>query len=58
MLKHSCLINGYDSFNLTKVDVLDELEEIKVGIAYKSNGEELEGFPGSSQCFIDGHSLT
>jgi len=53
------LINGYDSFNLTKVDVLDELEEIKVGIAYKkSNGEELEGFPGSGQCFIDGHSLT
>jgi len=52
------LINGYDSFNLTKVDVLDELEEIKVGIAYKSNGEELEGFPGSGQCFIDGHYLT
>lgn len=47
VLKHSCLINGYDSFNLTKVDVLDELGEIKVGIAYrKRNGEELEGFPG------------
>ena len=47
VLKHSCLINGYDSLNLTKVDVLDELQEIKVGIAYKiRNGEELEGFPG------------
>ncbi|KAL9715469.1 Adenylosuccinate synthase [Leucoagaricus gongylophorus] len=46
VLKHSCLINGYDSLNLTKVDVLDELQEIKVGIAYKiRNGEELEGFP-------------
>ena len=49
VLKHSCLINGYDSFNLTKVDVLDGLGEIKVGTAYKKkNGEKVEGFPGYS----------
>jgi adenylosuccinate synthase len=46
-MKHSCLINGYDSLNLTKLDVLDDLAEIKVGVKYMVNGEELLGFPGS-----------
>ncbi|KAF8065351.1 AMPSase 1 [Lyophyllum atratum] len=45
VLKHSNLINGYDSLNLTKLDVLDELEEIKVGVKYLVDGVELEGFP-------------
>ncbi|KAF9792184.1 Adenylosuccinate synthetase [Thelephora terrestris] len=45
VMKHSCLINGYDSLNLTKLDVLDDLEEIKVGVKYLVNEEELPGFP-------------
>ncbi|KAF8163718.1 AMPSase 1 [Crassisporium funariophilum] len=45
VLKHSCMINGYDSFNLTKLDILDKVPEIKVGIKYKVDGEELPGFP-------------
>ena len=48
-MKHSCLINGYDSLNLTKLDVLDDLEEIKVGVKYLVNEEELPGFPGMKQ---------
>lgn len=40
------LINGYDSFNLTKLDVLDGLAEIKVGVAYEIDGKALDGFPG------------
>ncbi|EKM81324.1 hypothetical protein AGABI1DRAFT_106065 [Agaricus bisporus var. burnettii JB137-S8] len=45
VLKHSCWINGYDTFNLTKLDILDQLSEIKVAIAYKIDGKELDGFP-------------
>ncbi|RDB23062.1 Adenylosuccinate synthetase 1 [Hypsizygus marmoreus] len=45
VLKHSCLINGYDSFNLTKLDVLDLLPEISVGVRYLVNGKEITGFP-------------
>jgi adenylosuccinate synthase len=45
-MKHSCLVNGYDSLNLTKLDVLDGLPEIKVGINYVVDGVELSGFPG------------
>ena len=49
MLKHSCLINGYDAINLTKLDVLDDLEEIKVAVKYLIDGKELPGFPGQSR---------
>ncbi|KAI0929295.1 hypothetical protein AcW1_006278 [Taiwanofungus camphoratus] len=45
VMKHSCLINGYDSINLTKLDVLDDLSEIKVAIKYLVNDKELSGFP-------------
>jgi adenylosuccinate synthase len=44
-MKHSTLINGYDSFNLTKLDVLDDLAEIQIGVKYVVNGKELAGFP-------------
>ncbi len=46
VVKHSTMINGYDIFNLTKLDVLDQLEEIKVATGYDIEGEQLEGFPG------------
>ena len=48
VLKHSCIVNGYDSFNLTKVDVLDELDEIKIGVEYVVDGKSLPGFPGTA----------
>ena len=41
-MKHSCLINGYDSLNLTKLDVLDDLEEIKVAVKYLIDEEEVD----------------
>ena len=50
VLKHSCFVNGYDVFNLTKLDVLDDLDEIKIGIEYIVDGESLSGFPGMSSC--------
>ncbi|MCO5577665.1 hypothetical protein L7F22_031496 [Adiantum nelumboides] len=45
VLRYSCLINGYTSLNLTKLDVLDNLKEIKVATSYLSNGKELTSFP-------------
>ncbi|KAK7062566.1 Adenylosuccinate synthase [Paramarasmius palmivorus] len=47
VMKHSCLINGYDTLNLTKLDVLDDLPEIKIAVKYTINGKELAGFPAS-----------
>lgn len=45
-MKHSCLVNGYDNLNLTKLDVLDGLAELKIGTKYFVDGQELPGFPG------------
>ncbi|KAG6371939.1 Adenylosuccinate synthetase [Boletus reticuloceps] len=45
VMKHSCLINGYDTLNLTKLDVLDGLAEIKVAVKYTIDGKMLSHFP-------------
>ncbi len=34
------------SIALTKLDILDVLDEIKVGVAYKINGKRVPYFPG------------
>jgi adenylosuccinate synthase len=47
VMKHSCLINGYDTLNITKLDILDDLPEVKVGVKYLVDGKELLGFPGA-----------
>ncbi|KAF3581330.1 hypothetical protein DY000_02032392, partial [Brassica cretica] len=46
-LRFSCQINGFASLNLTKLDVLSDLEEIQLGVAYKkSDGTRVDSFPG------------
>lgn len=47
LLKYTSIINGYTAICLTKLDILDTLSEIKIGVAYKQNGEVLDHFPGS-----------
>ena len=47
VMKHSCLINGYDILNLTKLDILDDFKEIKIAVKYLLDGKELPGFPGT-----------
>lgn len=44
-MQYSVLINGFTAVNLTKLDVLTGLEEIKLGIAYKHNGKYLRAMP-------------
>lgn len=45
VVKYSTSINYYTALNLTKLDVLDTFETIKVAIAYKVDGEELASYP-------------
>ncbi|GMY14185.1 adenylosuccinate synthetase 2, chloroplastic [Fagus crenata] len=45
-LKYSCQINGFSSLNLTKLDVLSDLPEIRLGVSYKHiNGTPIKSFP-------------
>ncbi|KAF4445439.1 Adenylosuccinate synthetase [Fusarium austroafricanum] len=45
VVKYSTSINYYSSLNLTKLDVLDTFETIKIAIAYKVDGVELDHYP-------------
>ena len=45
MTKYSIMINAFDSINLTKLDVLDGLDEIKIATSYSLDGEKLESMP-------------
>ncbi|KAM0810990.1 putative Adenylosuccinate synthetase [Seiridium cardinale] len=49
VVKYSTNINHYTALNLTKLDILDEFDTIKVAIGYKDRetGQELESFPAS-----------
>jgi len=43
--KYAVQVNGLDCLAITKLDVLDELDEIHVCIAYELNGAKIDYFP-------------
>lgn len=45
--KYSVMINSMKSINLTKLDVLDEMESLKIATGYFFQGKKLESFPAS-----------
>lgn len=47
--KYSASLNGLTCINLTKLDVLDDFETIKICTGYNYNGQILESFPHSAQ---------
>jgi adenylosuccinate synthase len=49
ILRASSRINGLTSIALTRLDVLDELESLKLGVGYRCDGEVLEEFPADPQ---------
>ncbi|BAZ38736.1 adenylosuccinate synthetase [Calothrix sp. NIES-4101] len=55
--RYAVRINGLDCLAITKLDVLDELDEIKVCVAYEINGERCEHFPTSSRRFQQCHPI-
>jgi len=46
--RYAAELNGFDSIALTKLDVLDALEEIKVCVGYQIDGERVDTFPAVS----------
>jgi adenylosuccinate synthase len=45
LLRYAQMINGIDWWVVTKLDVLDELAEIPVCVAYKINGKKTDNIP-------------
>lgn len=48
VVKHSHACNDYTAINLTKLDVLDDFDELKIATSYSYQGQKLEGFPAST----------
>ena len=51
--RYAVRINGMDCIAITKLDVLDEIDEINVCIAYEINGQECKDFPTNARLFAD-----
>ncbi|MEZ5425339.1 MAG: adenylosuccinate synthase [Pyrinomonadaceae bacterium] len=47
--RYAAELNGFNSMALTKIDVLDALDEIRVGVGYEIDGERVDTFPAVSQ---------
>ncbi len=45
LVRQTIKISGIDGIALTKLDVLDDLDEIKICIAYEINGKKIDYFP-------------
>ena len=46
LLRYSCMLNGYSALAITKLDILDNFDEIKIGYAYEIDGKEILLPPG------------
>ena len=46
--RYAAELNGFDSVALTKLDVLDALDEIKVCVGYEIDGKRIDTFPAVS----------
>ncbi len=49
--RYAVRINGLDCLAVTKLDVLDDLDEIKVCTAYELDGKVVHDFPSDSRAF-------
>ncbi len=49
LLRYAAEVNGFDSLILTKLDVLDELKEIPVCVAYEVDGKVMNQMPASTR---------
>ncbi|MCA1298207.1 adenylosuccinate synthase [Stappia indica] len=47
LVRQACCINGINGIALTKLDVLDGLDEIKICVAYELDGERIDHLPAS-----------
>lgn len=53
LLKRSIQINGIDGLCVTKLDVMDNMSEIKICIGYKRNGKEYDILPFGSENVVE-----
>ncbi|MFA5094858.1 MAG: adenylosuccinate synthase, partial [Candidatus Omnitrophota bacterium] len=53
IVRHSALVNSLDAIVVTKLDVLDELDTVKIAVAYKYKGKMYKDFPANIEMLWD-----
>jgi len=53
LLRHAYRVNGVDSLAITKLDVLDGFEEIKICVAYMLDGKKINEVPVDMSRLVD-----
>jgi adenylosuccinate synthase len=48
LLRYTAMVNGFDTLIVTKLDVLDEVEEIKVCTGYRVKGQPIDSMPATN----------
>ncbi len=54
LVRYSCMVNGIDEIAVTKLDVLDDLPQIKVCVGYRYRGKLRRDFPASLTAQLEG----
>jgi len=49
LVKYAAMVNGLDEIALTKLDVLDEVDKIKIAVGYKVDGKVHPVFPADAE---------
>ncbi len=49
LLRYTAAVNGFDSLIITKLDVLDEFDEIPVCVAYRVDGRRVDTIPATER---------
>ncbi|XP_078001219.1 adenylosuccinate synthetase isozyme 2-like [Glandiceps talaboti] len=49
VFRYSHMLNGYTALCMTKLDVMDTLPEVKIGVGYKYEGKLLDSFPANQE---------
>lgn len=49
LLRYTAEVNGFDSLIITKLDVLDDLDEVPVCVAYEVDGQVMQQMPASTR---------
>ncbi len=52
-LRHAARVNGFTGIAVTRLDVLDMLEEVKIAVAYRYHGERIDEFPDHAEGLDD-----
>jgi adenylosuccinate synthase len=53
VVRYAVMLNGFDAIALTKLDVLDEFDEINISTSYRYRGELLEDIPYGANVLAD-----